>query len=163
MEEEDDVEKLPVGLTGRPSSPQLPPPQTNLFGSGGKWRLIVMEDTGELLTADAAARTGQALSRLLNSADGLLGQGSRVMFIITTNEEMGKIHPAVSRPGRAAANVFFDSFSEKESVEWLKSRGITHTVKDPMTLAELYAVSSTGKQVVALRERKGFGFAKEKR
>jgi hypothetical protein len=43
----------------------------------GRWRLLILEDAGELITADARAMTGRALSRLLNVTDGLLGQGTR--------------------------------------------------------------------------------------
>jgi hypothetical protein len=54
-----------------------------------RWRLLVLEDTGELLSPDAKDRTGQGLSRLLNVADGLLGQGLRVLVLVTTNEPVG--------------------------------------------------------------------------
>ena len=52
------------------------------------WRLLVMEDTGELLSADAREWTGQGLSRFLNVVDGLIGQGLRVIVLVTTNEEI---------------------------------------------------------------------------
>jgi hypothetical protein len=42
-------------------------------GDDGKWRLLVLEDTGELLAADANERTGQGLSRVLNVVDGIIG------------------------------------------------------------------------------------------
>src|SRR5208337_279112 len=58
-------------------------------GTKPRWRVLVLEDTGELLSADAKERAGQGLSRLLNAVDGLLGQGSRVLLLITTNEELG--------------------------------------------------------------------------
>jgi ATPase family associated with various cellular activities (AAA) len=38
------------------------------------WRLLILEDTGELLAADAKERGGRGLSRLLNLVDGLIGQ-----------------------------------------------------------------------------------------
>lgn len=44
--------------------------------SRSNWRLLVLEDTGELLAADAKERTGQGLSRLLNLVDGIVGQAS---------------------------------------------------------------------------------------
>ena len=50
------------------------------------WRLLVLEDTGELLSADARDRAGQGLSRFLNVVDGLIGQGLRVLVLVTTNE-----------------------------------------------------------------------------
>ena len=65
-----------------------------------RWRLLVMEDTGELLSIDAKHSVGQALSRLLNTTEGLLGQGLRVLFLITTNDELGKLNPAVTRHGQ---------------------------------------------------------------
>ena len=43
----------------------------------GRWRLLLLEDCDELIGADAKRASGQALSRLLNLTDGLLGQGRR--------------------------------------------------------------------------------------
>ena len=63
-----------------------------------RWRLLILEDAGELIAADARAITGQALPRLLNVTDGLLGQGTRTMLLITTNEPVGRLHPATRRP-----------------------------------------------------------------
>ena len=52
------------------------------------WRLLILEDTGELLALDARYQTGQGLSRLLNVVDGLIGQGLRVVVLVTTNEPL---------------------------------------------------------------------------
>lgn len=103
------------------------------------WRLLVMEDTGELLSADARERTGQGLSRFLNVVDGLIGQGLRVIVLVTTNEEIKKLHPAVARPGRCAANVMFDALSRDEASEWLAAHGVDEESRGSRTLASLYA------------------------
>jgi hypothetical protein len=103
------------------------------------WRLLVMEDTGELLSADARERTGQGLSRFLNVVDGLIGQGLRVIVLVTTNEEIKKVHPAVARPGRCAANVMFDALSREEASEWLSAHGVDEESRSARTLASLYA------------------------
>jgi hypothetical protein len=103
------------------------------------WRLLVMEDTGELLSADARERTGQGLSRFLNVVDGLIGQGLRVIVLVTTNEEIKKLHPAVARPGRCAANVMFDALSREEASEWLGAQGVDEESRGARTLASLYA------------------------
>jgi len=103
------------------------------------WRLLVMEDTGELLSADARERTGQGLSRFLNVVDGLIGQGLRVIVLVTTNEEIKKLHPAVARPGRCAANVMFDYLSREEASGWLAEHGIDEESRGSRTLASLYA------------------------
>ena len=103
------------------------------------WKLLMLEDTGELLTADARAVIGQGLSRFLNVVDGLIGQGLRVLVLVTTNEEIRRLHPAVARPGRCAANVEFEPLSAPEAHEWLARRGVEERVKGPTTLASLYA------------------------
>jgi len=87
------------------------------------WRLLILEDTGELLALDAGYQTGQGLSRLLNVVDGLIGQGLRVVVLVTTNEPLRTIHPAVSRPGRCAAQVEFTPFPPKEADAWLERQG----------------------------------------
>jgi hypothetical protein len=87
------------------------------------WRLLILEDTGELLALDSRYQTGQGLSRLLNVVDGLIGQGLRVVVLVTTNEPLRTIHPAVSRPGRCAAQVEFTAFPPDEADAWLERQG----------------------------------------
>jgi Domain of unknown function (DUF5925) len=110
-------------------------------GSEGRaWRLLVLEDTGELLTPDAKAVIGQGLSRFLNVVDGLIGQGLRVLVLVTTNEEIKTLHPAVSRPGRCAANIEFNALSREEAAAWLAERQSRESVAGAATIAALYAV-----------------------
>ena len=103
-----------------------------------RWRLLVLEDAGEFLVADAKAQTGQALSRFLNVVDGIIGQGLRVFVLVTTNEDLRRLHPAASRPGRCAANVKFSAFPPDEAAEWLARRDRTERRREA-TLAQLYA------------------------
>jgi hypothetical protein len=103
------------------------------------WRLIVLEDTGELLAADAKERTGQGLSRLLNLVDGIVGQGLRVLVLVTTNEPLQQLHPAVARPGRCAAKIEFAPFAPAEAAAWLQARGTGPAGAGPATLADLFA------------------------
>ncbi len=110
------------------------------------WRLLVLEDTGELLTPDAKTVIGQGLSRFLNVVDGLIGQGLRVLVLVTTNEEIRKLHPAVARPGRCAANVSFGPLSQEEATAWLAEREAAASVEEPTTIASLYAVADDGAQ-----------------
>jgi hypothetical protein len=108
-----------------------------------KWKLLVLEDAGELLTVDARERTGQGLSRLLNIVDGLIGQGLKILILITTNEALNDLHPAVGRPGRCASEVYFNSFNITEACSWLTKYNIPKKAvsgKDSCTLAELYAI-----------------------
>jgi SpoVK/Ycf46/Vps4 family AAA+-type ATPase len=123
-------------------------------GTPPKWHLLVLEDTGELLAADAKERTGQGLSRLLNVVDGIIGQGLRVLVLVTTNEELRALHPAVARPGRCTALVEFPAFPAEEAAAWLREAGVEATPCGA-TLAELYA-RAAGVEVAV---RPPFGFA----
>jgi ATPase family associated with various cellular activities (AAA) len=105
-----------------------------------RWRLLVAEDTGELLAKDAKTQAGQGLSRLLNMVDGLIGQGLQTMVLITTNEKLEGMHEAVTRPGRTGSLIEFLPFTPDEANEWLSRNGKA-TIQDrkPRTLAELFA------------------------
>lgn len=103
-----------------------------------QWRLIVLEDTDELIRVDSKNDTGQAVSRLLNVCDGLVGQGLRTLFLITTNEKMEKLNPAVVRPGRCAVNIEISPFNKFEAEIWHKEHGFGGEVEKGGTLAELY-------------------------
>lgn len=98
------------------------------------WRLLLLEDCDELIRAEAKQSTGQALSRLLNMTDGMLGQGRRILVGITTNERLDALHPAVVRPGRCLAEIEVGPLSAAEASAWLG----TETPSEA-TLAELYA------------------------
>ncbi|HEX8648552.1 MAG TPA: DUF5925 domain-containing protein [Thermoleophilaceae bacterium] len=107
-------------------------------GDDDRWRLVALEDAGELIAADARAVTGQALSRLLNVTDGILGQGTRTIVLITTNEPVGRLHPATRRPGRCLADVEFKPLAAAEANAWLAAHGHERRVDRPTPLAELF-------------------------
>jgi hypothetical protein len=133
--------------------------QTGQVGEGRsepRWRLLILEDTGELLAADARIQAGQGLSRFLNVVDGLIGQGLRILVLVTTNEELGALHPAIARPGRCAANVLFRRIPVEQANAWLRERDNETTVDEPTTLAALYAIAE-GWDVVTERQALGFG------
>src|SRR5205085_2500533 len=68
-----------------------------------------------------------------------LGQGLKVLVLVTTNEEIRRLHPAVARPGRSAANIEFLPLSADESNAWLERHGLEERVQSATTLASLYA------------------------
>jgi hypothetical protein len=119
-----------------------------------KWRLLVIEDAAELLGKDARHEVGQGLARLLNVCDGLVGQGLRVLILLTTNEDVGTMHPAVIRRGRCIANIRFDLLSAEETREWAAAHGVTADGARSSLLAELYAAD----QIATPRTQVGAGF-----
>lgn len=106
-------------------------------GGRHRWRLLVLEDCDELVRADAKHDSGQALSRLLNLTDGLLGQGLDVLVCLTTNENVTRLHPAVVRAGRCLAEVEIGRLPRPEAAGWLGAAPETLGA-DGATLAELY-------------------------
>jgi hypothetical protein len=115
-----------------------------------RWRLLLLEDCDELIRGEAKRSTGQALSRLLNLTDGLLGQGRDVLVAITTNEDVAKLHPAVVRPGRCLARIEVGPLPYEQAVSWLGTAdGIGPS---GATLAELYALRGGTEPVAAVEE-----------
>lgn len=116
------------------------------------WRLLILEDAGELLQTDAKARTGQGLSRLLNITDGILGEGRKILVAITTNEDVKTLHPAVTRPGRCMANAEIGMLRQDEASAWLGS-----PVDGEKTIAELYHMrAGLGDKALTSKEEKTY-------
>lgn len=132
---------------------------------GKKWQLMIMEDADEFLGIDAKKEKGQSLSRLLNTSEGLIGQGLNLLFLITTNEPLEKIHSAVQREGRCLANIEFGRLRQEEAVRWLDDRKISPNGRPippegkDWLLSDLYALTRNA-QVRAAAERLKVGFIK---
>jgi hypothetical protein len=122
----------------------------------GKWRLLILEDSGEMIGADAKSQVGQGLSRLLNVSDGILGQGTKMMILVTTNEDLGKLNRAIRRPGRCLSEIEFQRFDPEEAGAWLRSAGCDSLADGPRTLSELYAIRR-GRSLAPASRRIGFG------
>jgi hypothetical protein len=120
-----------------------------------KWKLLIMEDTGELIREDAQDISGQRLSRLLNVTDGFIGQGLKILVLITTNEQIDKLHPAVSRPGRCAAAIGFNPLTFVESERWAEAHGISLTNEKDYPVSELYGIKEDYAKPSELKKRKG--------
>jgi hypothetical protein len=125
-------------------------------GEERRWRLLILEDCDELIRGEAKQTTGQALSRLLNLTDGMLGQGRDVLIGITTNEDLARLHPAVVRPGRCLAKIEVGPLPRERAVAWLEANGAAERADRigpaGATLAELYAVRDGEEPVTASRE-----------
>ncbi len=89
----------------------------------------------------------KVFSRLLNLTDGLMGQGHDVIVLITTNEPLSAMHPAVVRPGRCLSEMEFGPLSVEAANRWLGAHGSGVTVAKPTSLAELYAAIGDGKGI----------------
>lgn len=100
------------------------------------WRVLVIEDADDLVRADNS-KTSQSLSRLLNVGDGIVGQGLKVLVLLTTNEPPARLHPALTRPGRCLSNLAFRAFSPNEAAEAFPDKEVIRGVSKDLTLAEI--------------------------
>jgi len=124
-----------------------------------KWSLIILEDAGQFVAMDSRHQYGQALAKLLNLCDGLLGQGQKLLFLITTNEEVQNLHPAIVRHGRCLTNLEFPEFSVPEARIWLDSYGCTASPPSKrLTLSDLFAAAGSGTPIVNVAPLKCAGF-----
>lgn len=116
-----------------------PIPMSRREEEATKWKIIILEDAGQLIGIDAKSQIRHGMAQLLNLSDGMLGQGLKLMFLITTNEEIGKLDPAISRAGRCSVRHEFKKLDKEQAKKWLEAHNNTDEVTDPQTIAQLYA------------------------
>ncbi len=125
-------------------------------GDDDRWRLVVAEDCDEYLRSDAKLRAGASLGRLLNLCDGILGHGLKVLVLLTTNEDVGRLHPAITRPGRCLSQVEFEPLSPAEARAWLGDGAAAPEA--PVTLATLFAQRERRAHAATRREPQVGGY-----
>jgi hypothetical protein len=109
------------------------------------WRVLIAEDADRYLHPATHLRDNPALDRLLNVADGILGQGCKLLILLTTNSTVASLHPALTRPGRCLAITEFQRFDYAGARNWLGGRAVPPSV--PASLAELYDLLSDHKRI----------------
>ena len=119
-----------------------------LHRSDDGYHLFICEDADNLVSS-RHGREGR-LERILQMSDGILGQDSKVLFLITTNDAPEHLDPAISRPGRCFANIGFTRFTLEETKERLEGTAIK--AKGPMTLAETFNATRDEQQIKGKRE-----------
>ena len=121
------------------------------------WRLLILEDAGELLAADARATAGQALSRLLNITDGLLGEG----LARAGRGHHQRAGREAARGGRAPGALLgaggVGPLAAPDADAWLAARGAEPAGREA-TLAELFALA--GGRAAAAPRRASWGSAR---
>jgi hypothetical protein len=97
------------------------------------------EDCDEYISQRPGGVVTGSLSRLLNLTDGLFGQGSNAIVLLTSNASISRLHPAVTRPGRCLSTIEFAKFSRSEASLRTGERNAP-----AMTLAQLYQIKNGG-------------------
>jgi len=132
----------------------LAPNHTRSLHGTKPWRIVIAEDADRFIRADHRSSENGALDKLLNATDGILAQGSRTLFLLTTNIEIATINPALARPGRCLAVIPFEPFGLAEGRRWLG--GPNSSLEGPATLAQLYEMKN-GKKHPADRPKATYG------
>lgn len=112
------------------------------------WLLLVIEDGDTFVNVDSRESKGESIGRLLNVADGIMGQGLNVLTLISTNVKVEKLNDAMSRPGRCMANIYFRPFTAGESLDWLATQ-----LDDKAVAAERLQLLAEGKYGGAFSEK----------
>ena len=118
--------------------------------SGPTWKLIIAEDADEYLQVGGGQRSGGALGRLLNVSDGLVGDGMNVLILLTTNTELGRLDPAITRPGRCLGSIEFELFNREEAGTWL---GEPLRNSQPQSLADLYRRQNGSPEIAPIQRQ----------
>jgi len=114
--------------------------------------VLVLEDVGDLLAVDASTTNSDARGNLLNFTDGIMSVMLDALVIVSFNHDLGRIDPAVLRPGRCLAEMEvgplpYDHAQRLTSVPLVKGRSYT--------LAEVYEMNRTGRPGKAASEPLG--------
>ena len=105
--------------------------------------VFILEDCEQLLMDREDNPWNNAITTILNMADGLLSDIVNIKFICTFNADVDKIDKALLRKGRCFAKYEFKELCE-EKVEKLNAKynlGLKEI--KPMTLAEIYNAEKT--------------------
>jgi hypothetical protein len=123
-------------------------------------RLMVLEDCANLFSAKG--RSSPGFNRLLNSTDGLMGQGQRVIYLLTANERIEDIDRAVIRAGRCLQRLEVAPLDSHEARRWLAAQDLDGNLwaKLPSNfcLADLYELKREYKTRRGGEKPKPFGF-----
>lgn len=128
-------------------------------GANFRKSLIVLEDIGQVVSADAALSYADARANLLNFSEGFLSLLMDAIVVISFNYDIDKIDPAILRPGRCLANIIVKEL-DYEHAQKLVSFKIPH---QNFTLAEVYEMRRVGNADFVVSCKESIGFIKGNR
>jgi hypothetical protein len=131
---------IPPTILGRVSGPDVLTTLTEQADRRpDKPVVFIVEDSDLALRNRKDGTNLGQLSDLLNFSDGILGELANIWIIATTNADKASLDEAVLRPGRLFSYIQFDKLSLAQAQKVYKRLKGKGEIKEPMTLAELYA------------------------
>lgn len=100
--------------------------------------VFILEDCEQLLEDRSENPFNNAITTILNMADGLLSDVCNIKFICTFNAPISKIDPALLRKGRCIAKYEFGKLCKDKVAHLNEKYNLGHKIITDMTLAEVY-------------------------
>lgn len=111
--------------------------------SSVRGKFVICEDADAILCTEARERSGSNFGTLLNASDGILGQGSKTVFILSANRAREEIDPAILRNGRCVGEVMFHALPKSQARLWAENNGVNpDSITEDTVLADLYALKN---------------------
>lgn len=129
---------VPNSIAARMGDPELISFMTDHEDS-----VFVLEDCEQLLEDRSNNMFNNAISTILNMADGLLSDIMNIKLICTFNADITSIDPALLRKGRCFARYEFGKLTEEKVDALNKEFNLGIEDVKPMTLAEIFNHEST--------------------
>ncbi len=125
--------------------------------------VLIIEDADNCIMS-RDVRSMDALSALLNLSDGILGNLIDIRILMTTNQNLKSIDPAIMRAGRLCRRIeigLLDHEQAQKRYEQLMGTGLSYPrlfqPKNFYSLAEVYAAAN-GRPIETEEPRKAVGF-----
>ncbi len=118
--------------------------------------ILVLEDAEKaIISREQQTGNESIVSALLNLGDGILGSMLQIKIIITFNTAQEKIDEAILRKNRLLYEYKFEPLSILDSQNLINKLHKNYTVKEPMTLGDIYGLEiETGHTKVTKSENK---------
>ena len=124
---------VPINIAERLGDPDL-----TTFITDHTDSVFILEDCEKLLETREENPFNNAISTILNMADGLLSDIVNIKFICTFNAPITEIDPALLRKGRCIAKYQFGKLNADKVKVLNKKYNLGHTKIEDMTLADIY-------------------------
>lgn len=117
--------------------------------------IFVIEDA-ENIIMDREKDGSSPVSALLNISDGLLADCLNIQIICSFNTDISKIDNALMRKGRLIAKYEFKELEVEKAQQLSNKLGFKTTIKEPMTLTNIY--NQEEKDFQEIKKRSSIGF-----
>lgn len=100
--------------------------------------IFIVEEAESALIKRENSNNPSLVSSLLNLADGVMRQVSKIRVIATTNMDINDIDDAILRGGRLKVDYLFDKLPVDKANKLAKKIGLDETFSEPVSIGNIY-------------------------